>query len=175
MKTTKLLIIALVLSTIAASSAVAQTVTRTNARTSLNNSRAVASHWDHRHNWDRHRHHRSGSNFVIGIGLGYPYGYGYGYPYRYGYGYGYPYYGSYPYGYGYHAPRTSVYATRGYTDDATVAAVQRRLARAGYYHGSIDGVIGPGTRSAVRAFERNNGLPADGVIDSQLLRTMGLA
>ena len=167
MKTTKLLIIALVLSTIAASSAVAQTVTRTNARTSFNSSRTVASHWNHRHSWNRHRHHRSGSNFFFGIGLGYPY-YSYGYPYGYGYG-------SYPYGYGYYAPRTTVYATRGYTDDATVAAVQRRLARAGYYHGSIDGVIGPGTRSAVRAFERNNGLPADGVIDSQLLRTMGLA
>jgi hypothetical protein len=167
MKTTKLLIIALVLSTLAASSAVAQTVTRTNSRTSFNNSRTVASHRSHRHHWNGHRHHRS--NFVIGIGLGYPYGYGYGYPYRYGYGYG------YPYGYGYYAPRTTVYATRGYTDDATVAAVQRRLARAGYYQGSIDGVIGPGTRSAVRAFERNNGLPADGVIDSQLLRTMGLA
>ena len=169
MKTTKLLIIALVLSTLAASSAVAQTVTRTNTRTSFNNSRTVASNWNHRHSWNRHRHHRSGSNFVIGIGLGYPYGYGYGYPYRYGYGYG------YPYGYNYYAPRTTVYATRGYTDDATVAAVQRRLARAGYYHGSIDGVIGAGTRSAVRAFERNNGLPADGIIDSQLLRTMGLA
>jgi opacity protein-like surface antigen len=175
MKTTKLLIIALVLSAMAASSAVAQTVTRTNARTSFNNSRIVASssnhrrNWNHRHDWNRHRHHRSGSNFVIGIGLGYPYGYGYGYPYRYGYRYG------YPYGYGYYAPRTTVYASRGFTDDATVAAVQRRLARAGYYHGSIDGVIGPGTRSAVRAFERNNGLPADGVIDSQLLRTMGLA
>ena len=169
MKTTKLLIIALVLSTLAASSAVAQTVTRTNARTSFNNSRTVAITSNHRHGWNRHRHHRSGSNFVIGIGLGYPYGYGYGYPYRYGYGYG------YPYGYSYYAPRTTVYATRGYTDDATVAAVQRRLARAGYYHGSIDGVIGAGTRNAVRAFERNNGLPADGIIDSQLLRTMGLA
>ncbi|HEX8076375.1 MAG TPA: peptidoglycan-binding domain-containing protein, partial [Chthoniobacterales bacterium] len=80
----------------------------------------------------------------------------------------------YPYGYGYY-PRTTVYVTGNITDDATVAAVQRRLARAGYYHGAIDGVIGPGTRSAVRAFERNNGLPADGLIDRQLLRTMGLS
>ena len=147
MKTTKLLIIALVLSMFAASS-------------------AMAGNWRHNH-WN-HRHHRSHSNFSIGIGLGYPY-------YGYGYGYGYPYYGSYPYGYGYYAPRTTVYATRGINDDATVAAVQRRLARGGYYHGSIDGVIGSGTRTAIRAFERNNGLPIDGVIDRQLLRTMGLA
>lgn len=158
MKTTKALLLTLVLAALAASSAVAQTVTRTSARTSINSSRFAASHWNHhRHYYPRHR-----SNFSIGIGLGYPY-------------YGYPYYGAYPYGYGYYAPRTTVYATSGINDDATVAAVQRRLARGGYYHGSIDGVIGPGTRTAVRAFERNNGLPVDGVIDRQLLRTMGLA
>ena len=160
MKTTKLLILALVLGAMAASSAIAQTGTRTSARTSFNGSRTAANHWNH------HRHHGSRSNFYFGIGLGFPY---------YGYGYGYPYYGSYPYGYGYYAPRTTVYATNGYTDDATVAAVQRRLARGGYYRGSVDGVIGPGTRTAIRAFERNNGLPVDGVIDRQLLRTMGLA
>jgi hypothetical protein len=175
MKTTKLLIIALVLGAMAASSAIAQTVTRTRARTSINSSRTVANHWNH------NRHYRSRSNvrFGIGIGFGSPYGYGYGYPgYGYGYpgyGYGYPYYGAYPYGYGYYTPRTTVYATNGFTDDATVAAVQRRLARGGYYHGSVDGVIGAGTRTAIRAFERKNGLPVDGVIDRQLLRTMGLA
>lgn len=142
MKTTKLLIIALVLSVIGTSSAFA--------------------------GWNHHRHYRNHSNVYFSIGLGYPYGYGYGYS---------PYYRSYPYGYGYgyYGPRTTVYATNGYTDDATVAAVQRRLARGGYYHGSIDGVIGPSTRVAVRAFERNNGLPVDGVIDRQLLRTMGLS
>jgi hypothetical protein len=162
MKTTKLLIIALVLGAITASSAIAQRVTRTSARPSFARSSIVANHWNH------HRYYRPRSHFSFGIGLGYPF---------YGYGYGYPYYGAYPYGYdyGYYAPRTTVYATRGINDDATVAAVQRRLARGGYYHGSIDGVIGPGTRSAVRAFERNNGLPVDGVIDPQLLRTMGLS
>ena len=160
MKTTKLLIIALVLGGMAASSAIAQTVTRTSARSSFQSSGTVANQWNH------HRYYRPRSNFYFG--LGYPY---------YGYGYGYPYYGSYPYGYdyGYYAPRTTVYATRGINDDATVAAVQRRLARGGYYHGSVDGVIGPGTRTAIRAFERNNGLPVDGLIDPQLLRTMGLA
>jgi len=160
MKTTKLLIIALVLGLMAASSAIAQSVTRTSARPSFERPGTAASHWNH------HRYYRPRSNFYFGIGLGYPY---------YGYGYGYPYYGAYPYGYGYYAPRTSVYATSSINDDATVAAVQRRLARGGYYHGSVDGVIGPGTRSAIRAFERRNGLPVDGLIDHQLLRTMGLA
>jgi len=159
MKTTKLLIIALVLGALAASSAVAQTVTRTSARTSFNRSRTVSNNWNH------HRHYRHRSNVFFGIGLGYPYGYGYGYPY----------YGSYPYGYGYYGPRTTVYATARINDDATVAAVQRRLARGGYYHGSVDGVIGPATRTAIRSFERNNGLAVDGEIDPQLLRTMGLS
>ena len=159
MKTTKLLIVALAVSAVAASSAVAQTVTRTNARTSINSSRTAASNWNH------HRHYRHRTNVFFGIGLGYPYGYGYGYPY----------YGAYPYGYGYYAPRTTVYATARINDDATVAAVQRRLARGGYYHGSVDGVIGPATRTAIRSFERNNGLAVDGEIDPQLLRTMGLS
>ncbi|MEY2500078.1 MAG: hypothetical protein QOI07_412 [Verrucomicrobiota bacterium] len=163
MKTTKLLLIALVVAAMAGSSAVAQTVARTNARTSIGNSRTMAAS----RNWNHNRHYRSRSNIYFNFGLGYPYGYGYGY--------GYPYYGGYPYGYGYYTPRSTVYAERGITDDATVAAVQRRLARGGYYHGSVDGVIGSGTRTAIRAFERNNGLPVDGVIDRQLLRTMGLS
>lgn len=159
MKTTKLLLIALVLGAVAASPAMAQTVTRTNARTSIASHRTANNHWRH------HRHHRSRSNVYFGIGRGYP-----------SYGYGYPYYGSYPYGYGYYSrPRTVIYAEAGITDDATVAAVQRRLARAGYYHGSIDGVIGNGTRRAVAAYERNNGLPVDGRIDRRLLTTLGLA
>ena len=159
MKTTKLLLIALLLSAMAGSSAFAQRVTRTNARTSFTSSRTVAN------NWGNHRHHRHHSNVFFGLGFGYPY-----------YGYGYPYYGSYPYGYGYYpAPREVIYSDRGLTDDATVAAVQRRLARAGYYHGAIDGVIGTGTRRAIAAYERKNGLPVDGRIDRQLLATMGLA
>jgi peptidoglycan hydrolase-like protein with peptidoglycan-binding domain len=35
--------------------------------------------------------------------------------------------------------------------------LQRRLARAGYYHGAIDGTMGPETRRAIRAFERSYG------------------
>src|SRR3954464_1840049 len=150
MKTTKLLIIALVLSVVAVSTASAQT---------------RGSHWrNHSH------YYRPHSSLSIGLGLGNPYGYGYGYGYPYGYG-AYP----YGYGYGYYQPRTAVYADVNITDDATVAAVQRRLKRAGYYHGSVDGVIGEGTRSAIRAFERNNGLLVDGRIAPRLLRTMGLS
>jgi hypothetical protein len=168
MKTTKLLLIALVLGTMAATSAMAQNVTRTtrvNTSPSITNQTAATNHWgNNRHRSHRHYRHRSRSNVYFGIGLGYP-----------SYGYGYPYYGSYPYGYGYYSrPRAVIYAETAYTDDATVAAVQRRLARGGYYRGAVDGVIGNGTRTAIRAFERNNGLPIDGRIDRRLLATMGL-
>jgi peptidoglycan hydrolase-like protein with peptidoglycan-binding domain len=35
--------------------------------------------------------------------------------------------------------------------------LQRRLARAGYYHGAIDGILGPQTRRAIAAYERDHG------------------
>ena len=53
--------------------------------------------------------------------------------------------------------------------------VQHELARAGYYHGAVDGIIGNGTRSAIRAYESANGLPVDGRIDADLLSRMGLS
>src|SRR5438874_10653962 len=79
--------------------------------------------------------------------------------------YPYPYYYPYDY-YGYNDSR--------YDYGNTVVEVQRRLARAGYYHGAIDGIMGPQTRRAIRAYERDRNMPAYGVIDRQLLATMGL-
>ena len=81
--------------------------------------------------------------------------------------YPYPYYGYYPYDY-------YGYNDYGYGNTNTVVEVQRRLARAGYYHGAIDGIIGSQTRRAIRAYERDHNMPAYSVIDRQLLATMGL-
>lgn len=125
-------------------------------------------------------------------GYGYPYSYGYGYPYYsygpsvsfgfgspyYGYGYGYPYgyssYGGYPYNYsyGYYGYNQPGYNT--YANGSVVIAVQTRLARAGYYHGVIDGVMGPRTSYAIQAYERDHGLRVDGAISGQLMRNMGI-
>ena len=94
--------------------------------------------------------------------------------------YPYPYYGYYPYGdysydYGYDSYNQPGYrGGTGYTD-SLVGQVQRSLARAGYYHGSIDGVNGNGTRRAIREYERAHGLPRAGKIGQQLLTTMGLS
>jgi hypothetical protein len=168
MKTTKLLLIALSIAAITASSAMARTGgTRTSASARTTSNTVVRSgsyHGGNHSNWGHRRHYRPRSSVYFGIGLGYPYGYGYGYPY----------YGSYPYGYGYRS-RTVVYDAPLANDDSTVIAVQQRLARAGYYRGAIDGVMGPATRSAIRSYERNHGLRADGAIDRRLLATMGLA
>jgi hypothetical protein len=81
----------------------------------------------------------------------------------------YPYYGYYPYAY------YGGYSGYGYGGRYSVVEVQRRLARAGYYHGRIDGIMGPKTRRAIRAYERDHHLPGYGVIDRQLLATLGLA
>jgi uncharacterized membrane protein YjgN (DUF898 family) len=62
----------------------------------------------------------------------------------------------------------------GYTDQL-VEQIQLRLARAGYYHGPIDGVSGNGMRRAIREYKRVHGLPEDGKIGQQLLTTMGLS
>jgi len=65
--------------------------------------------------------------------------------------YPYPDYGYYPYAYGYN--------NYGYDYGYTVVEVQRRLARAGYYHGRIDGIMGPQTQRAIRAYERDHNMP----------------
>ncbi|HTL47371.1 MAG TPA: peptidoglycan-binding domain-containing protein [Verrucomicrobiae bacterium] len=42
--------------------------------------------------------------------------------------------------------------------------IQQALKGAGYYQGTVDGKIGPGTRKAIKAFQKDNGLTADGVV-----------
>ncbi len=137
-------------------------------------------------NWNNHYAGRNWNNHGGGQQWHrrYPYrynrGYYYGYPYwgfyPYAWGYGYPYYGASFYydGYGYNDGR--VYEGRAVGSAGSVVAdVQQELARAGYYRGSIDGVIGTQTRNAIRAYERRNGLRVDGRIDSELLDSMGLS
>ena len=54
------------------------------------------------------------------------------------------------------------------------AAVQTELARRGYYHGPIDGVIGSGSSEAIRSFQASAGLPVTGLIDPKLLKALKL-
>ena len=51
---------------------------------------------------------------------------------------------------------------RGYTG-SDVTSVQKRLKELGYYTGSVDGVYGTGSIAAAKAFQKRNGLKADGL------------
>jgi hypothetical protein len=102
----------------------------------------------------RHRHFDNDDFFFFGDPFFYPFGYGY-YPYGY-YPYGYYPYGYYPfYGYG-NGYGNGAYGQSGY-EASSVVNIQRRLARAGYYHGRIDGVMGRRTREAMQAYQRSHG------------------
>ena len=45
--------------------------------------------------------------------------------------------------------------------------IQKALKKAGYYQGATDGKVGPGTRDAIRAFQKDNGMKPDGVCGRQ--------
>ena len=55
-----------------------------------------------------------------------------------------------------------------------VKEVQRRLKKWGYYNGSVDGVFGAGTRAAVIAFQKKNGLTADGIVGKATYQALGI-
>ncbi|HEY1370357.1 MAG TPA: peptidoglycan-binding protein [Gaiellaceae bacterium] len=48
-----------------------------------------------------------------------------------------------------------------------VKAVQQQLKAQGYLTGAADGIYGPATAQAVKAFQQANGLPVDGVVGPQ--------
>lgn len=52
--------------------------------------------------------------------------------------------------------------------------IQQKLKNWGYYKGSVDGVYGAKTREAVKAFQRKNGLTADGVVGPATAKAMGI-
>jgi Putative peptidoglycan binding domain len=139
-----------------------------------------------------------GGGHFYGRGYG-RYGYGHGYYYRgryYWWGgpgwgfYGYPwwpgwwdysgyYYPGPYYGYGY-GDGGGYYASSDPPSNSnnssyqfnSTRAVQAALAWRGFYNGRIDGVMGPETRSAIRAFQRQQGLPETGEIDSNLTKAL---
>ena len=55
-----------------------------------------------------------------------------------------------------------------------VKEVQQRLKRWGYYAGSVDGVFGVGTKNAVIAFQKKNGLTPDGVVGKSTYKALGM-
>lgn len=56
-----------------------------------------------------------------------------------------------------------------------VALIQQRLKEWGDYTGEVDGVFGRRTYSAVVAFQRRSGLPADGRVGPRTARALGIS
>jgi Putative peptidoglycan binding domain len=58
--------------------------------------------------------------------------------------------------------------------DQVVADVQSTLQQQGYYHGEVDGLLGPLTREALAAYQSAQGLYATATIDQPTLESLGL-
>lgn len=113
--------------------------------------------WHHRDWW--HSHH---PRIVVVLGGAYYWNSGYWYPaWGYNQGYQYPYDGPI-YGYG------------DLTPDQVIVNVQVQLQRDGYYVGPIDGLLGPGTRQGLAAFQADRGLAITSAIDEPTLASLGL-
>ena len=64
----------------------------------------------------------------------------------------------------------SKYGSRG----EEVRQIQTKLKRWGYYNGNVDGIYGSQTVSAVKYFQRKNGLAQDGIAGPKTLAAMGI-
>ena len=65
----------------------------------------------------------------------------------------------------------SKYGSRG----NEVKTIQEKLKRWGYYNGSIDGIYGTQTVTAVKKFQQKNGLTVDGIAGPKTLAAMGIS
>lgn len=90
------------------------------------------------------------------------------------YSYGDPYWYDYPY-YGYYDSDDSDYSNAQASPsepgaaEQTNIAVQQELAKRGFYHGPIDGLVGPETRKAISWFQSVEKLTATGRVDGPTL------
>ncbi len=55
-----------------------------------------------------------------------------------------------------------------------VRKIQTKLKNWGYYSGTVDGIYGWQTESAVKSFQKKNGLTADGIAGEKTLNAMGI-
>src|SRR6266478_6167679 len=65
----------------------------------------------------------------------------------------------------------------GYNDlppDQVIANAQAALQQQGYYHGEVDGLLGPLTRGAIADYQRDHGLYTTSTIDQPTLQSLGM-
>src|SRR6266446_840326 len=108
-----------------------------------------------------HNHYHNNIVFVFGA------------PYFFNAGYWYPAWGYYPNAY--YAWDGPIYAYNHLPPDQVIANVQAALQEQGYYHGEVDGLIGPLTRAAIADYQRDHGLYETEAIDEPTLESLGMS
>ena len=109
--------------------------------------------------WQNHYH----NNIVFVFGA----------PYFFNAGYWEPAWGYYPNAY--YAWDGPIYAYNHLPPDQVIANVQAALQEQGYYHGEVDGLIGPLTRAAIADYQRDHGLYETAAIDEPTLESLGMS
>ena len=61
-----------------------------------------------------------------------------------------------------------------YAATADIKTVQSKLKQWGYYTGAVDGINGPKTKAAVKAFQKKYGLTQDGIVGPLTAAKMGI-
>jgi Putative peptidoglycan binding domain len=120
--------------------------------------RSYHAQW-HDHDWWRHHHPR-----IILIGGGW---------YFWDSGFWCPAWGYDP-AYSYYPYDGPIYAYNDLPPDQVIANVQASLQEQGYYTGEIDGTLGPLTRAALAAYQRDHGLYMTAAIDQPTLASLGM-
>src|SRR6266487_2709454 len=119
--------------------------------------RNYSSQW-HERNWWRNHYNR----VVFVYGGWYAWNAGYWYP-AWGYD-------SNAY-YAYDGP---IYGYNDLPPDQVIANVQAALQQQGYYQSDVDGLLGPLTRGAIAAYQRDHGLYITSAIDRPTLESLGM-
>ncbi|MEX0803568.1 MAG: peptidoglycan-binding protein [Candidatus Binatia bacterium] len=70
--------------------------------------------------------------------------------------------------------QTGARAMSGAASDETVKQIQEALTNKGHDPGKIDGIMGPNTRAALRAFQKKNNLQATATIDAKTADALGV-
>jgi peptidoglycan hydrolase-like protein with peptidoglycan-binding domain len=60
-------------------------------------------------------------------------------------------------------------------DQAGIKSAQQSLSDKGFYHGSVDGKIGPQTRAGIREYQKSVSLPVTGRLDAATAGKLGVA
>jgi hypothetical protein len=120
--------------------------------------RNYTSEWHDQGWW--HSHH---NNIVFVFGA----------PYFFNAGYWFPAWGYSPNAY--YAWDGPIYAYNNLPPDQVIANVQTELQQQGYYQDEVDGLLGPQTRGALAAYQRDHGLAETAAIDQPTLQSLGMA